>query len=271
MISIPSCHAAIGSSPLPPSSGAGTEREPAKNVIEEIGVGDEMFTGDKVHYFGVGKSALQCIEAALFAANRLPSSVANILDLPCGHGRVLRSLKAAFPQARITACDLNRGGVEFCARSFDPLPVYSNVDISQIPIQGSFDLIWSGSLLTHLPAEQCAAFIRLFNSLITPGGLIVFTLHGRWVERSLVTGRSKYGLNDAAIFGLLAQYYKTGFGYANYPGSSGYGVSVAAPAFVLSQLVRLADLKLITYHERGWDNHQDVVCIQKLAPGSLLG
>lgn len=99
---------------------------------------------------------------------------------------------------------------------------------------------------------------------------IVFTLHGRWVERSLVTGRSKYGLHDAAISALLAQYYQTGFGYANYPGSSSYGVSVAAPEFVLSQLVRLPVLKLITYHERGWDNHQDVICLQKLTTGSLL-
>jgi len=183
----------------------------------------------------------------------------------------MRFFKAAFPQAQLTACDLNRGAVDFCAKTFAAQPVYSHLDVKQIPVRGKFDLIWSGSLLTHLRPEACAAFIQLFNSLINPGGLILFTLHGRWVERSLATGRYKYGLPDERVAALLNEYYKTGFGYADYPSQSGYGISVSSPAFVLSNLLSLPDLKLITYHEKGWDNHQDVVCLQKQSPAEPLG
>src|SRR4051794_26106944 len=75
----------------------------------------EMVTSGKRerHYFGVGRSALECIDISVRAAQTNVSDVKRILDLPCGHGRVLRYLKAAFPEAEITACDIMRDGVDF--------------------------------------------------------------------------------------------------------------------------------------------------------------
>ncbi len=273
-ISTARSHAMVESSaqavaPKPEEPRIGTAE--AANVIQTIGTGDEMFTGDKAHYFGVGKSALHGIETALTAAGKPRNSIRNILDLPCGHGRVMRFFKAAFPQAQITACDLNKGAVDFCAKTFAAQPVYSSVDVNQIPIHGKFDLIWSGSLLTHLRPEACAEFVRLWNTLLNPGGIMAFTMHGRWVERSLATNRYTYGLKTADVTALLKEYYETGFGYADYPGASGYGISVSSPAYVLSQLVALPDLKLISYQEKGWDNHQDIVCLQKLAAHEPMG
>ncbi|MGG5887557.1 methyltransferase [Falsiroseomonas sp. HC035] len=45
-----------------------------------------------------------------------------ILDLPCGFGRVTRVLRVRFPHASITACDLDREGVEFARRSSRAMP-----------------------------------------------------------------------------------------------------------------------------------------------------
>ena len=240
-------------------------------VCTEIAPGDEMFTGDRAHYFGVGQSADQCIRSALDTAKKPAREIQRILDLPCGHGRVMRFLKAAFPHASLTACDLNRGAVDFCARTFGAEPVFSNSDVNQIPLQGKFDLIWCGSLLTHLRAEPCADLVRWFNSHLNLGALLVFTVHGRWVERSLATGRYKYGLPDERISALLKDYYDSGFGYADYPGQTNYGISVCSPAYIAGNLVSLPDLKLVAYHEKGWDNHQDVVCLQKQGPTEFLG
>jgi hypothetical protein len=49
------------------------------------------------HYFRVGLEALQYIQVAVVAAGT--GAPNRILDLPCGHGRVLRMLRAAFPKA----------------------------------------------------------------------------------------------------------------------------------------------------------------------------
>jgi len=244
---------------------------PEGGVCAEIGEGDVVFTGDRTHYFGVGESALHCIHSALGAAKKPAREIRRILDLPCGHGRVMRYLKAAFPQASLTACDLNRRAVDFCARTFAAEAVYSDTNLDRIAVPGKFDLIWCGSLLTHLRAEPCAAFVRWFCSRLNPGALLFFTTHGRWVERSLALGRYKYGLRDDQVAALLEEYYLTGFGYADYLGATGYGISVSSPAYVLGKLVCLPDFKLITLHEKGWDNHQDVICVQKTGPAELLG
>src|SRR5262249_45606967 len=84
---------------------------------------ERMPTTDVAGYLAVGESALKAIRLALLTA-RAPQP-GEILDLPCGHGRVLRWLAAAFPEARLTACDLLRDGVDFCASAFGAAPIYS--------------------------------------------------------------------------------------------------------------------------------------------------
>ena len=41
-----------------------------------------------------------------------------ILDMPCGHGRVTRVLRARFPDAAITVCDIDRDGAGFASDRF---------------------------------------------------------------------------------------------------------------------------------------------------------
>ncbi len=238
----------------------------AIEIIREIAPDDEMYDGKLEHYFGVGESAMRCIDSALFNAGREKRSVRRILDLPSGHGRVMRSFRAAFPNAELTACDLNRSGVDFCAKTFGAVPVYSEIDVNRIRLQGKFDLIWSGSLLTHLSEEHCREFIRLFDSVLDVGGIMMFTTHGRRTEDWMTGGHWNYGLSANQIAELLTSYYQNGFGYVDYSDKNpGYGISICTPSFVLTDLLQLndSDLQLLTYHEHGWDDHQDVVALQK--------
>ena len=235
-----------------------------QGVCSEISPADEMFLGNGDHYFDVGESALHCIESALQAAGRQRNSLKRILDLPCGHGRVLRFLRKAFPHARFTACDLNQDGVAFCAKTFAAEPVVSRKEIDQIPLTPGFDLIWCGSLLTHLPVDRCAAFLGLFRRLLVPTGVLVFTLHGSSYEQRLLNGRDRSLLSPRQITSLLDQYRKQGFGYVDYDGQSGYGFSMTHPSFARSQLIAQPGWRLVGYHERGWDKRQDVVTLQPI-------
>ena len=65
---------------------------------------DEMWAIDAGGYFAVGRSALECVLTALLHS-RLPIAT-SILDFGCGHGRVARDLRAAFPDAAITFSDV---------------------------------------------------------------------------------------------------------------------------------------------------------------------
>jgi SAM-dependent methyltransferase len=225
------------------------------------------YTNADTHYFSVGQSALDAIRVCMHTAGK--RRVERILDLPCGHGRVLRHLKAAFPDAALTACDLNRDGVDFCARTFGAHPVYGNTEPARTAIDGTFDLIWCGSLLTHFQAAQWLPLLRWFASRLDPGGLLVFTTLGRvpaaWVGRRLAS----YGLHTGAARTLARAFERKGFGYASYPQTDAYGIAMASPAWVLGEVGRVPTLRVVHYGEALWDAHQDVIACTRMnaAPG----
>lgn len=238
--------------------------EVAGPVDETIAEADGMFERhappDQAwnHYFYCGRSAIRTSRLAWAAAGT--ASVRRILDLPCGHGRVLRVLKAAFPEAEVHACDLDRGGVHFCASQFGAKPIYSHPDPAKVRLDGPYDLIWVGSLMTHLDAARWPGFFKMFHSALSPDGVCVFTTHGHWAAELIQSGASKYGLKDPES--LLKPYRNYGFSYASYPGQE-YGISLSSPSWVTNQLASVAEARLLLYHERGWADHQDVIAWRK--------
>jgi SAM-dependent methyltransferase len=114
-------------------------------IVRAVSPRDDMFEGSFENYLEKGRDALRLISLAALAMPK--TGFQRILDLPCGYGRVLRVLRAAFPRAEITACDIDAAGVDYCAETFGVTPVYSDPDPSRVDLGGPFDLIWCGSLL----------------------------------------------------------------------------------------------------------------------------
>lgn len=235
---------------------AAPERELLRQVESRISPRDTMYTGDGAHYFKVGLSAMRAVEEAMRRANL--SAVGRVLDLPCGHGRVLRFLSRRFPQAACTACDLDRDGVDFCARVFGATPVYSTSDLDTLSFDARFDLIWCGSLITHLDANQTRALFRLFARQLAPGGLLVFSAHGDFVARRMPTGEFDYMLTGAQVETITRRYAETGFGYEDYAGQGGYGVALTSPAWIRARIKEVSGLKEVYFAERIWDAHHDI-------------
>jgi SAM-dependent methyltransferase len=227
------------------------------NVVTEVSPNDLMYWSDPDLYFRWGQEALQFIKLAMLTAGR--EDTRSILDLPCGHGRVLRTLRAAYPEAKITACDLDQDAVDFCARVFDAIPVYSREQPNEIPIEGNFDLIWCGSLLTHLNAEHWSEFLKLFESLLVPGGILVFSTHGRWIAERLRGGYLDLGLTIPLTQDVLGDYDRDGFGYRNYPSQGNYGISLSSFSWVCSRLEKTSNFRLLNFTERGWYKHHDAI------------
>jgi SAM-dependent methyltransferase len=240
-------------------------------LIRTISPNDEMFTNE-AHYFYSGENALTNIENALTIAE-FPSPPKRILDFPCGHGRVLRYLRARYPNAEITACDLNRDGVDFCEATFGAIPVYSDNDPSVIPLpKDTFDLIWVGSLLTHFDHARWTQFLTFFRSLLKPGGMLVFSTHGRYTFARMVDGEHSYAISERDFPEVRDQFESCGFGYADYDWSPNYGSSFATAAWVCQLLASIPDFRLIACSELAWDKHHDIfACIRDAGlqiPGS---
>jgi SAM-dependent methyltransferase len=233
-----------------------------ERVSTRISRRDAMHGGAGERYFSIGLSGLRCVEAAVAAAD-VPR-VGTVLDLPCGHGRVLRWLRARYPAARVTASDLDRHGVDFCARTFAARPVYSHTDLDALSLGDRFDLIWCGSLATHLDAAAIGALLALFERHLADGGVAVVTAHGARVEERLVAGGGAgYRLEPDRAAALMRDYREGGFAYVDYAGEAGYGVSLSTSEWMRSAAAA-AGLREVLFLENGWDDHQDVFALVRV-------
>jgi SAM-dependent methyltransferase len=194
-----------------------------------------------------------------------------ILDLPCGHGRVTRHLRARFPSAHITVCDISRPGVDFCVNAFGAEGIYSPGDLSKLDLGAPFDLIWIGSLITHFNEKQTRELFDLAAHHLSPDGSLVISAHGKFVAERMM--RLDYGLTEPAVRGLLADWRMTGYGFRAYPGGDSYGISVAHPAW-FRNLFNRGPLRLVDHMAQAWDNHQDVLILRRrdgvAAPSSFM-
>jgi SAM-dependent methyltransferase len=222
---------------------------------------DGMLQGGREHYFRVGRGALAAIQAVASIWDN--SGFESILDFGCGHGRVLRWLRAAYPNADLVASDIQDDGVAFCADAFAATPWLSTVDIETLNTSKRFDLIWAGSVITHLPEKSTQALLNKFVSWLRPGGVAVFSSHGRKALRNQIYGPIDYvsgGNRTAAISG----YYRDGYGYADLPNSTGYGGSFIRVDWFWRFLEGLPNVELISVTENAWDFHHDVVAVKRV-------
>jgi SAM-dependent methyltransferase len=231
------------------------------DISQEIMIGDHMYNpSNPKHYFGVGESGLRCIASAAIATNQ--GGFSSICDFASGSGRVTRYLRAAFPEAKIVCADLREDSLAWLERTFNCVPWHSDADFSGLHPPFLFDLVWSGSLITHLCAEDSRAVLRAVSRWLLPNGIGVVTTHGRKVVNNRLNGRVRY-ISDEAFAAAHADYQRSGFGYADYPGRKGVGFSICSPAWVVAELLQVEGIRIIGTFEHGWDNHQDVFVFQK--------
>jgi SAM-dependent methyltransferase len=148
-------------------------------------------------------------------------------------------------------------------------PEYSHNDFAQIPLgDQNFDLIWVGSLLTHLDARRGNSFVEIFSRRLRPGGLLIFSSHGRLSYQWIVEGKHKYGLSNEQSARVLDDFERVGFGFINDTDAPSdgvkYGLSFCSPNWVLDRIIRLPEIRLVHLAEAAWDHHQDIfACVRE--------
>ena len=212
---------------------------------------------DGTHYARVGRSAVAAIGQALADAGRSFADVRSCLDMPCGYGRVLRVLVQQIAPERITACDINRQAIRFCATQFGVKTLRSTPNLDRS--LGSHDLIWCGSLVTHLDEERVARLLRSFADALRPGGVAVVSIHAY----APVAG--PYAARHDEIERALRER-----GHFHVPYDSAlfqYGHAWHTPQYLGHAFAASSDdtVRLIGHHPRAWDDHHDVLALQRAA------
>jgi SAM-dependent methyltransferase len=243
---------------------SGVAKSHLDRVNLEISPADVMFAGSIEHYLSCGASALNAIAALLqLAQSNVPR---RILDFGAGAGRVTRWLRAVFPDAELEACDVREADVAFCREHFGVTAWASSTEIGALSAPHTYDLIWAGSVLTHIAAEDAKRVLRRWVDWTNPGGLTISTTHGRAAVEFAASGRVTYFNEPERWQRVLEGYEAAGYGYEDYADWPwpGYGVSLTSLEWIARVVESWPDVRLVAVCERGWDQHQDVVALQKV-------
>ena len=180
-------------------------------------------------YFRRGYDALRLIVGAVDARGQEPS---RILDFGCGHGGVARMLRARFPQATITGQDVSPDWLAWCEAH---LGIATQVSLERIrdvtlPPQ-AYDLIWVGSVFTHIPPARFDLDLERF-------------------------------LDPAAARAALQDHDAAGYGFVRYQKGrhAEWGRALTSASHVRDRVQR-AGADVLSVQEAGWGGRQDVFVV----------
>jgi hypothetical protein len=244
-----------------------------RNPDETISTSDEMWNGlgkdyaeyARLHYMYGGRSAMKCIVDALLVADAAPPK--SILDFPSAHGRVTRFLHQAFPESELWAGDLNAEGVDFCVERFGAKPFYSSTDLSAVTFPRKFDLIWCGSLASHLPEDQCRTLFNLLIHTLEDDGILCITTCGtgmQYAHENIFKAIHEDGYEKicrglkANAFGFSPYSYR----YGNYTSEDSYGMAFLYPSWIEKNVLN-PEIQVLLYREKAWHGAQDMWCLIK--------
>jgi SAM-dependent methyltransferase len=227
----------------------------ASQINTTVSVYDEMYLqGAEKQYFQTGLSALINISAALQLLGRNPEEIKSVLDFPCGYGGVLRFTQALFRNATFSACGPEQRYLDFCAEHFKADTFLSEHKFNQTSILRKFDLIWVGSLFTHLSSVRFKELYKFLTAHLNHNGLLVFTIHGRSCYGKLQSGSKRKLLIDLG-------YSLTGYGYCHQHGTKKFGDSLISPSWLHHFIEHETSSKIVMWSEQGWRNCQDVIAV----------
>ena len=123
----------------------------------------------------------------------------SILDFGCGCGRILRHI-APDTDATLYGSDINERLIRWCEEnlpfatfSTNPLAPPLNLDAASI------ELAYARSVFTHLPDELQVQWIKELHRVLSSGGYLYLTTHGRTMMAGLSENEKKVALSGRLV------------------------------------------------------------------------
>jgi SAM-dependent methyltransferase len=205
----------------------------------------------------VGKNVALNLFEAIESLNILNSSNFNVLDFGCGCGRVLRYFNALYPESQYYGVDPNFIGINWCQENLSNLGTFVKSSTRPpLPFDQIFDFVYATSVFTHLPEELQYLWLEELHRVTKPGAYLVISTHGENIKNN----PNALTLEEKKVFEKLGYCYRDS--NANLIGKDYYDMVWHSVSYVQNNWGKW--FKIIKHIDRGINNHQDLILLQKI-------
>lgn len=107
------------------------------------------------------------------------TAISSVLDFASGYGRFIRFLTQEIPPEKIWISDIYAEAVQFQTEQFGVGGIVSTTYPEDYPISQQFDCILACSFFSHLPETTFFSWMQKLYSLLSPQGILLFSVHDR--------------------------------------------------------------------------------------------
>jgi len=166
-----------------------TLADPGTRLETRIHPSDEMYRFEltqpkrsaetaAVFYFHTGNTIFETLRHLLQWRYGGFQDVGRMLDVASGFGRATRFLVRAIDPRRVHVTEIDSAAVAFQESLFGVTGSISQSDPAALDVAGPFDVITAWSFFSHLPAARFHAWMERLFGLLSPGGLLILSVHG---------------------------------------------------------------------------------------------
>jgi SAM-dependent methyltransferase len=178
------------------------------------------------------------------------SKINSFLDFASGYGRLTRFLVQELCPENIWVCDIYKNAVRFQAEQFGVNSIVSTLKPEDYHDKRRYDYIFVASLFSHLPEDSFIGWLRRLYDLLTPEGILVFSVH----DTAIVPAHLKSG-DKEIVFAAESE--------SRTLDKNTYGTTYVSETFVRDVIAKVTGKTVYHRKKRVLWSFQDVYVISK--------
>lgn len=230
-------------------------------------------------FVGTGHNSVRQLELALRDQGATMQGAGRVLDFGCGCGRIVAGLlfgELVDDRTEVHGCDVDAEAIAWCRRHLPQARFEVNGFAPPLPYaDGTFDVLFSSSIFTHLPERQGDAWLEEVRRVLAPGGHALITVAGPDMFAAARSGGTPsnsrdfsarlQAMPDLETAGIVFEpYVRSRWNAGDFPGiDDTYGVTYHSAAYVRERWGQV--LEVLDHRPKVLNYLQDLVVLRKPA------